>query len=91
MYKITNYSKSRAKELGVVIKPSTNSLKKLDVYKDGRKLASIGAKKYGDYPTFLEKYGKDYADKRRKLYKKRHQRDRLIKNTPGFFADYILW
>ena len=37
MYHITSYSKKKAKELNVKIKPATNSKKKLDVYKDNKK------------------------------------------------------
>ena len=91
-YKITKYSLERAKELGVVIKPSTNKGKKIDVFnKKGEKLVSIGAIGYGDYPTFSAMKGKDFADKRRKLYKMRHEKDRHIRGTAGFYADKILW
>jgi hypothetical protein len=91
-YKITNYSKNKAKEYNVIIKPSKKKNKKLDVYdKDDKLIASIGAKGYSDYPTYILNEGKEYADTRRKLYKIRHQKDRIIKNTPGFWADRILW
>ena len=43
MYEITSYSKQQAQRLGVTIKPSTNKKKKIDVFKDGDKIASIGA------------------------------------------------
>ena len=80
-YKITKYSKDQAKKLGLVIKPSSNRSKKIDVFKDGKKIASIGAIGYKDYPTYMleEKKGlhpKGYANKRRKLYKLRHQKTR---------------
>lgn len=91
MYDITEYSYQQAKRLGVTIKPSTNKKKKIDVFKDGDKIASIGAVGYGDYPTFTKEKGKEFADKKRQLYKKRHEKDRHIKGTPGFFADQILW
>ena len=42
-YKITNYSYNQAKKLNVEIKPSTNKKKKIDVFKDNKKIASIGA------------------------------------------------
>ena len=95
-YKILPYSFRKAKELGVVIKPSTNLLKKIDVFKNGKKIASIGAKGMNDYPTYLEKekkgyYEKGYAYKRRKLYKERHEKDRHIVGSNGYYADKILW
>lgn len=91
-YKIKRYSYSKAKELGVTIKPSTVSGKKIDVFnKRGEKIASIGALGYDDYPTFILKKGKEYADMKRKAYKSRHQKDRVVRGTPGFYADKILW
>jgi len=90
-YKIKRYSFARAKELGVTIKPSKKLGKKIDVFKDGKKVASIGARGYGDYPTFMEKKGKEYADMKRKAYKTRHEKDRHRRGTPGFYADKILW
>ena len=75
MYVITEYSKQQAKKLGVVLQPSSNPKKKIDVYKGGKKVASIGATGYGDYGTFLETKGKAYADERRRLYKIRHKNE----------------
>ena len=86
-YTITNYSKQKAKEYDVIIKPSKKKNKKIDIYKDNKLIASIGQKGYNDYGNFLESDGKEYADKKRNLYRK----DRIIKNTPGFWADKILW
>jgi hypothetical protein len=91
-YYITPYTKRQAKKYGVVIKPSRVSGKKIDVFdKSGKKLASVGALGYGDYPTFMRKKGKEYADSRRKMYKIRHQKDRHKRGTPGFWADKLLW
>lgn len=90
MYRIKSYSKKRAAELGVTIKPSTRLGKKIDVFKNGKKIASIGAKGYNDYPTFKEKYGKKFADERKKAYLARHKKN-IIKNTPGYYAAKILW
>lgn len=96
MYKITNYSKRKAKSLGVTIKPSSNKKKKIDVFKNGEKIASIGAKGMNDFPTYMnkEKKGivpKGTAEKRRSLYKKRHSKDRNVRGTNGYYADKILW
>ena len=91
MYKISEYSKKQAKKLNVRIKPSTNKSKKLDVYKNNEKIASIGDIKYKDYPTYAKEKGKEYAENRRKLYKIRHKHDRNVIGTPGYYADKILW
>ena len=47
-YKILPQQRAAAKKLGVTIKPSTVKGKKIDVYKGAVKLASIGARGYGD-------------------------------------------
>ena len=95
-YKITDYSKRQARRLGVTIKPSSDRSKKIDVYKNGKKIASIGAKGYKDYPTYmaLEKKGKvpkGTANQKRKNYKARHQNNRTKKGSNGYYADQILW
>ena len=90
-YQIKQYTKKQAKKLGVSVKPSTNPKKKIDVFdKDGNKIASVGAIGYNDYPTYLET-DKKIAEKKRRAYKARHEKDRNIKNTNGFYADKLLW
>jgi hypothetical protein len=71
-YKITEYTKQIAKENGYVIKPSTNKRKKIDVYRDGMKIASLGALGMSDYPTYIKSHGIQYARERRRLYYIRH-------------------
>lgn len=90
MYEITNYSKQQAKKLGVNIKPSTNKNKKIDVFKNDKKITSIGQIGYKDYPTYLKE---DYntAKIKRAAYKARHDKDRKIKGSTGWYADKILW
>ena len=91
MYSIKTYTREQATKIGVVVKPSTNYDKKIDVFKDGVKVASCGASGYNDYPTFIQTKGKEYADERRRLYKLRHNEDRKKKGTPGYYADKLLW
>ena len=91
MYEITNYSKEQAKKLGVQIKPSTRKDKKIDVFKNNEKVASIGGAGYKDYPTYMKTKGLEYAKERRKLYKERHEKDRHKKGSAGYYADKILW
>lgn len=90
-YEITQYSYNRAKKLGVTIKRSTNPTKKLDVFKGNKKIVSIGALGYGDFPTFTIREGNVSAKKHRKRYKMRHEKDRHRKGTSGYYADQILW
>lgn len=90
-YRIKPYTYRRARAIGVTVKPSTRKGKKIDVFKNGKKVASVGAIGYGDYPTFTMQRGKTFADKRRKAYKQRHQKDRMRKGTPGYYADQLLW
>ena len=90
-YQITQYTREQARKLGVTVKHSTNPRKKIDVFKNGEKIASVGGMGYGDYPTYMRTHGKEYADERRRLYKIRHSSDRNIKGSNGFYADKLLW
>jgi hypothetical protein len=91
VYKITNYTYKQAKKLGVIVKPSMNKTKKIDVYKNGEKIGMVGAYGMNDFPTYINKYGIKYAKTRRRLYKIRHNKDRKIKWTNGWLADKLLW
>lgn len=87
MYQITQYTKDKARQAGLVIKPSSRKWKKIDVFKNGNYLDSIGDTRYGDYPTFVKEKGSKYAEERRRLYHLRH-----TKNTLGEqLALYLLW
>lgn len=91
-YTITNYTREQASKLGVIVKPSSVKGKKIDVFnKKGEKLASVGALGYNDYPTFIKKYGLEYANARRKAYKQRHESDRHVRGSAGWYADKLLW
>jgi hypothetical protein len=88
MYQITDYTKQRAKDLGVVVVPSKDPKKKIDVFKNREKIASIGATGMGDFPTYMKTKGKDYALERRRLYNLRHKKDTGI---AGKLAKNLLW
>lgn len=90
-YQITRYTYRQAKRLGVTVKRSTNKDKKIDVYKNGEKIASVGALGMNDYPTYINKMGKKYANTRRRLYRIRHRKDRNKRWTRGWLADKLLW
>lgn len=95
-YRIKQYTKNQAKKLGVAVKPSKNKGKKIDVFKKGEKVASVGAIGYRDYPTYMElekkgKVPKGTANARRKNYKSRHQSNRKVKGSNGWYADKLLW
>jgi hypothetical protein len=87
MYTILPYTKDKAKQLGVTLTPSTKKGKKIDVFKNGKLIASIGAIGYKDYPTYLKEDGQAIANERRRLYRLRH-----TKNTLGEqLALNLLW
>jgi hypothetical protein len=91
MYTILPYTKQQAKKIGVMVKPSTNPKKKVDVFDDGKKVASIGDPNYSDYPHYLQDKGKAVAEERRRLYHIRHKKDAAKKGTPGYYASLLLW
>jgi len=75
-------AQERAKKLGYTVKPSTVKNKKLDVFKDGVRVASIGDLRYEDYLTHKD-------EKRRIAYHKRHGNYPV--GTAGWLAGKILW
>jgi hypothetical protein len=89
-YKIKPQQIAAAKKLGATIKPSTLKGKKIAVYKNGEKVADIGALGYGDYWTY---YAGDpfIAREKRKAYQARHNGEQNKIGSPGYFAYYILW
>jgi hypothetical protein len=89
-YNIKQYSYAQAKKLGVSIFPSKKPNKKIDVYKDGIYVCSIGDKGAMDYPSYILNDGKKYAEERRRLYHIRHKKDNKI-GTKGWYALNILW
>ena len=89
MYQIDPLTFKQAKKMGVEIFPSTRKGKKIDVYLDGKKIASIGALAYSDYYIHLKSYGKDVAEERRRLYKIRHEKD--IDKLNGYLSWILLW
>jgi len=90
-YKITQHTKKQAKKLGVEVKPSQLGKKKIDVFRGGRKVASVGHKDYMDYPSYRECCGTKMAESRRAQYKARHENSRHKVGTPSFYADKLLW
>jgi hypothetical protein len=87
---ITDYTRNQAKKFGVIVKVSKNPSKKLDVFKDGVKIASIGQRGAKDYGIYLIEKGEKYANERRRLYRIRHQSD-ISKGGNGLWALRLLW
>ena len=90
-YEIKQYSIDQAKKYGYTVKVSSNKKKKLDVYKNGIKICSIGDLLYKDYPTYISEKGLDYAKVRRQLYHNRHKNDIKTKGSNGWLASILLW
>lgn len=90
-YSITEYTYNQAKKLGVEVKPSTKKNKKIDVFKNGALIASVGDDRYKDYPSFIKERGLEHANERRRLYRIRHANDLKKIGTPGFWASNLLW
>jgi hypothetical protein len=79
----------QAKKIGVKVTRASDIEKKLDVYYEGRKIASIGDSNYEDYFSYLKRDGKKVAEERRRLYKIRHAKD--FDHLGGFLAWVLLW
>lgn len=88
-YTITNYTYAAAKKYGYKVYPSKKRFKKIDVYdaSSNKYIMSIGDNRYDDFPTYLKKYGKEYANERKRLYYARHTADSLGEEL----AKKLLW
>ena len=87
MYSISNYTKKKASQMGLTVRPSTHKGKKIDVFDGEKKIASVGALGYPDYPHYIQTDGKEYADERRQLYHIRHKKSSLGE----VLAKRLLW
>lgn len=77
-------AKQKADKLGVNIRLSKTKNKKLDVVTKSGKIIPIGDIRYEDYNIHGDA-------KRRANYKARHQKNRTIAGSAGYYADKILW
>ena len=91
MYEISQASYDIAKKMNLDIKKSTVKDKKIDVFKNGQKIASIGNVNYFDYQMYKYNMGRVYAKERRRLYMIRHADDIKKKDSNGYFAFKLLW
>jgi hypothetical protein len=100
MYNITDYSYARANQIGVIIKPSEKEGKKIDVYHpngvagshpsmQGDYICSVGAYGMGDYPTYIESHGLEFANERRKRFYQRFKN--IQKDTKLWYSSVLLW
>ena len=91
-YNITDYSYNQAKKLNLIIKPSINKNKKIDVYTINNEfLHSIGDIRYNDYPNYCIIYNEKYADERKRLYHIRHQKIINVINSKQYLSANLLW
>ena len=91
-YNILSHTYKQAKRLGVQVFPSDKPKYKIKVYDtDGFFITYAGASGYSDFPRYIKSHGKEYAEKRRRLYKIRHEKNRHIKGSRGYYADQLLW
>lgn len=89
LYSITQHTKRQARRIGVEVRPSKRPGKKIDVFRDGEKVASIGYKGMGDFGTYIESKGEVFAKERRRLYHLRHKDGPI--DSPAFLSKRLLW
>jgi hypothetical protein len=96
-YSISAYTKSKAKKIGVTVRPSTRKGKKIDVFKNGKKVASVGAKGYDDFTTYSRK-NKSKAKRdvvyiifvTKKIQPKKEQPDIMLQNYYGNYLYFYI-
>ena len=92
MYQIEEGSFKAARKHNVIIRPATNVDKKIDIFnQDDKKIATIGANGMKDYWKYLKEDGIEVAKEHRRRYKIRHNKDRHVYHSNGWWADKILW
>ena len=75
----------------VTVQLSEIKNKKLDVFKNDVKIATIGDSRYKDFPTYVIENGIEFANQRKRLYYIRHKKDIEKLNSNGFYAAKLLW
>ena len=90
-YIITDYTLKRAEQMKVTVQLSQQKNKKIDVFKNEVKIATIGDSRYKDFPTYVIEKGLEFANKRKRLYYIRHKKDIEKLNSNGFYAAKLLW
>ena len=90
-YTITDYTLQRAKQMKVTVLLSQQKNKKIDVFKKGVKIATIGDLRYKDFPTYIIENGIEFANNRKRLYYMRHKKDIENLHSNGFYAAKLLW
>ena len=88
---ITDYTLQRAKQMNVTVRLSIRKNKKLDVFKNNVKIATIGDSKYKDFPTYVIENGFEFANQRKRLYYLRHKKDIEKLGSNGFYTAKLLW
>lgn len=73
MYEISDKQYEIAKELGIEIIVSENPRKKIDVYKNGDYICSVGAINFKALKELILLHGRDEAYRKRNLYLSRHK------------------
>jgi len=92
LYHLRPYHKLKARQLGVVIRPSPKAPYKIDVFdKDLNYITSIGDRKYKDFIIYAEQEGFDVAERRQALYRKRHGKTAQVEGSRSWYAYRILW
>ena len=87
MYEISPRTYKVAKQYGLQIQSSTKKNKKIDVYKQGEYVASIGDSRFKDFHIYLKEQGEAYANERARLYYLRHKNASLREQL----AKLLLW
>ena len=87
MYEISPATYKAAKYYNLDIYPSEKRFKKIDVYRKGEYLASVGDSRYKDYHIYLKQDSKQVANERRRLYHLRHPGDTFKERC----AKLLLW
>ena len=96
MYRITERTRQKARELGLEVKPSRKKGFKMDVFRNGFLISTVGKVDELDYATALEmeaegKLRKGTADRWREIYTLKNMCQELLFGTILYYEYNLLW
>jgi len=91
MYRITDEQHKIARDNGLMITPSYRLGKKIDVYRDGNLIHSIGDIDYDDFYSYLATQGRTIANIHRQHYYQRHHKNIKKGYLGEILSARLLW
>jgi hypothetical protein len=92
-YEISQYTLSRAAQLGVVVRPSATHSKKIDVFdqRGERLICSIGLLSGMDFPALIKEKGYPVARRKRTFFVSKNKTQIKVQGSKKWYMYHLLW